>query len=411
VTELATRQHTSTGNRGPRRSTRKPTGQSAHQPARTGNETTIAVSGLIDIQKDQGFVRLNGYLPGSDDPAVPTAHLERHGLRRGDLITGSISVTSGQRRRGTLVAVETVNGVPADQLGSRPDFYQQTPLHPQERMRLETEPHILTTRLIDLLAPIGKGQRALIVSPPKAGKTTVMQQIAHAISVNHPDSHLMAVLIDERPEEVTDMQRTVRGEVISSTFDMPPSHHTAVAELAIERAKRLVEQGRDVVVMLDSITRLGRAYNLAAPAGGRIMSGGIEVGALIGPKRILGAARNLENGGSLTIIATALVETGSTGDTVIFEEFKGTGNSELRLMRAMADRRVFPAVDIDSSGTRKEELLLDPEEADLVRRLRRALQSQDPQQNVEQLLDNLRKTSSNAEFLMNVARSAASQRR
>ena len=300
--------------------------------------------------------------------------------------------------------LDTVNGAPLDALPRRADFTQLTPLYPQDRIRLETAPNVLTTRVIDLLTPIGKGQRALIVSPPKAGKTTVLQAIAHAIATNYPDCHLMALLIDERPEEVTDMQRTVRGEVIASTFDRPPSEHIAVAELAIERAKRMVEEGRDVVVLLDSITRLGRAYNLAAPSGGRTLSGGIDSTALQAPKRLLGAARNIEHGGSLTIIATALVETGSAGDNLIFEEFKSTGNAELRLMRAMADRRIFPAIDVDSSGTRKEELLLGPDELALIRRLRKALQGLDGNQSVEQLLDRLRKTGSNAEFLMQLSR-------
>jgi transcription termination factor Rho len=423
VTDLALRQQrdaapkssTPRTDQGVRRTSRSGTSRprSTGTTHTTGREALVSLTGILDIRDNHGFVRTSGYLPSSDDPYVSAAYIGQHGLRRGDIITGSVSTAPAQGRRdsrGTLVELDTVNGVPADAVGRRPDFYQLTPVYPQDLMRLETEPHILTTRIMDLLTPLGKGQRALIVSPPKAGKTTVLQAIAHAISTNHPDSHLMAVLIDERPEEVTDMQRTVHGEVISSTFDMPPSHHTAVAELAIERAKRLVELGHDVVVLIDSITRLGRAYNLAAPPGGRIMSGGIEASALYGPKRLLGAARNIEDGGSLTIIATALVETGSAGDTLIFEEFKSTGNCELRLMRAMADRRIFPAVDIDSSGTRKEELLLAPDEATLIRQLRRALQSKDPHQNVEQLLDQLRKTSSNAEFLMHIARSATADR-
>jgi transcription termination factor Rho len=270
---------------------------------------------------------------------------------------------------------------------------------------LETEPHILTTRVIDLVMPIGKGQRALIVSPPKAGKTMVLQAVANAITHNNPECHLMVVLVDERPEEVTDMQRSVKGEVIASTFDRPPSDHTTVSELSIERAKRLVELGHDVVVLLDSITRLGRAYNNASPASGRILSGGIDSTALYPPKRFLGAARNIENGGSLTIIATAMVETGSTGDTVIFEEYKSTGNAELRLDRRIAEKRVFPAVDIDPSGTRMEEILLAPDELAIVRRLRRALHTQGSQNAIEQLLDQLRKTTSNTEFLMQVSRS------
>jgi transcription termination factor Rho len=359
-------------------------------------ERLTKVHGTLDVRHDHGFIRANGYLPSSNDFYVPGSLIRKHGLRRGDAITGTALPGSGKNK---LQSVETVNGAPIEILADRPDFYELTPLHPRERLRLETEPDLLTTRVIDLLTPIGKGQRALIVSPPKAGKTTVLQAIAHALAVNHPEVHLIALLVDERPEEVTEMRRTVRGEVIASTFDRSPAEHTALAELAIERAKRLVEMGLDVVVLLDSITRLGRAYNLAAPSNGRVMSGGIEAGALHAPKRFLGAARNLEGGGSLTIIATALVETGSLGDTVIFEEFKSTGNAELRLMRANADRRIFPAVDIESSGTRREELLLDPKELELVRRLRRALH------NIEQLLDGLRKTGSNAEFLLRLGAS------
>ncbi|GAA1359255.1 hypothetical protein GCM10009661_01050 [Catellatospora chokoriensis] len=376
-----------------------------------------AVSGIVDVRDKNFFVRLDGYLPDPGDPYLPPGLVQRIGLRRGDAVTGAAAHPSTVRRtaaggradprrpqRPTVTEVHTVNGAPAEHLRERPDFYALTPIYPRERMRLETEPQVLTTRVIDLLTPIGKGQRALVVSPPKAGKTMVLQAIAHALAVNHPDVHVMAILIDERPEEVTDMRRTVRGEVVSSTFDRPPADHIAVAELAIERAKRLVEQGRDVVVLLDSITRLGRAYNLAAPSNGRVMSGGIEAGALHAPKRFLGAARTIEGGGSLTIIATALVETGSLGDTVIFEEFKSTGNAELRLLRGLADRRIFPAVDVDSSSTRREELLVGAQELDLVRLLRRALHAMDSQQTGEQLIDRLRKTSSNAEFLMQLAR-------
>ena len=286
----------------------------------------------------------------------------------------------------------------------RPEFTKLTPLYPQDRLRLETEPNVMTTRVIDLVMPIGKGQRALIVSPPKAGKTMVLQAIANAITTNNPECHLMVVLVDERPEEVTDMQRSVKGEVIASTFDRPPSDHTSVAELSIERAKRLVEMGHDVVVLLDSITRLGRAYNLAAPASGRILSGGVDSTALYPPKRFLGAARNIENGGSLTILATALVETGSTMDTVIFEEFKGTGNAELKLDRKLADKRIFPAVDVDASGTRKEEILLSPEELAIIIKLRRVLHALEPQQAIELLIDQLRETRTNVEFLMQIAK-------
>ena len=366
------------------------------------------VSGIVDVR---GFVRASGYLPGPADAYLSPALIQKHGLRSGDAITGAARHPTAAANHGRrdkpppLVRLHTINDTATAEVRRRPEFYNLTPVHPHDRIRLETEPHLLTTRVIDLLMPIGKGQRALIVSPPKAGKTSVLQAIAHAISTNHPDFHLMALLVDERPEEVTDMQRTVRGEVIASTFDRPPSDHILLAELAIERAKRLVEMGRDVVVLLDSITRLGRAYNLAAPASGRILSGGIDAGALHAPKRFLGAARNIEGGGSLTIIATALVETGSGGDTVIFEEFKSTGNAELRLLRTTADHRVFPAVDVDSSGTRKEELLLASDELPLVRKLRKALHTVDSQQAIEQLLDRLRRTSSNAEFLLQLAQS------
>ena len=333
--------------------------------------------GIVDVLDNYGFVRASGYVAGPDDAYVSMAQINQHGLRRGDEVTGAVAHgrESEQRRDkyNPLVRLDSVNGMDPEEARRRPEFYKLTPLYPQQRLRLETEPNVLTTRVIDLVMPIGKGQRALIVSPPKAGKTMVLQAIANAITQNNPECHLMVVLVDERPEEVTDMQRSVKGEVIASTFDRPPQEHTTVAELAIERAKRLVELGQDVVVLLDSITRLGRAYNLAAPGSGRTMSGGIDSAALYPPKRFLGAARNIENGGSLTILATALVETGSTMDTVIFEEFKGTGNAELKLDRKLADKRVFPAIDIDPSGTRNEEILLAPDEHAIVTKLRRAL--------------------------------------
>jgi transcription termination factor Rho len=326
-------------------------------------------------------VRTDGYLPGPGDVFVPPAQLKKHRLRKGDMIT-----------------VDSDGGLVPEVPGQRPDFHKLTPLYPQQRLRLETEPHILSTRVIDLVMPIGKGQRALVVSPPKAGKTMVMQAIAQAVTRNNPECHLMVVLVDERPEEVTDMQRSVKGEVIAATFDRPPKDHTALAELAIERAKRLVELGNDVVVLLDGITRLARAYNLCAPASGRILTGGIDSSALYPPKQFLGAARNIEDGGSLTIIATALVDTGSTMDNFFYEEFKGTGNAELRLDRRLAEKRVFPAIDIEPSGTRKEELLLAPDELLIVRKLRRALAGQD----LTPLLEQLRRTGSNAEFLMGI---------
>ena len=352
-------------------------GGEAAEPQVSEDDVLVPVAGIVDVLDNYAFVRTSGYLAGPNDVYVSMSQVRKYGLRRGDAITGAVRATrEGESRRdkyNPLVRLDTINGMDPEEAKRRPEFYKLTPLYPQERLRLETEPHILTTRVIDLIMPIGKGQRALIVSPPKAGKTTVLQEVANAITTNNPECHLMVVLVDERPEEVTDMQRSVKGEVIASTFDRPPSDHTTLSELAIERAKRLVELGLDVVVMLDSITRLGRAYNNATPASGRIMSGGIDSTALYPPKRFLGAARNIENGGSLTILATALVETGSVMDTVIFEEFKATGNAELRLDRKIADKRVFPAIDIDQSGTRKEEMLLAPEELAITYKLRKVL--------------------------------------
>jgi transcription termination factor Rho len=339
---------------------------------------------------------------------VSLAQVRKNGLRKGDHVTGAVrQPKDGERREkfNALVRLDSVNGMSPEAGRARPEFGKLTPLYPQERLRLESEPNNLTPRIIDLVAPIGKGQRGLIVSPPKAGKTMIMQSIANAITRNNPECHLMVVLVDERPEEVTDMQRSVKGEVISSTFDRPAEDHTTVAELAIERAKRLVELGHDVVVLLDSITRLGRAYNLAAPASGRILSGGVDSTALYPPKKFFGAARNIEDGGSLTILATALVETGSRMDEVIFEEFKGTGNMELKLDRKLADKRIFPAVDVDPSGTRKEEILLAKEELAIVWKLRRVLHALDSQQAIELLLDKMKQTKSNAEFLMQIATS------
>ena len=379
----------------------------------TEDDVLVPVAGIVDVLDSYAFVRTSGYLAGPNDVYVSMAQIKRYGLRRGDNVTGAVRAardSDGDSRRdkyNPLVRLDSVNGMDPEESRRRPEFYNLTPLYPQERLRLETEPHILTTRVIDIVMPIGKGQRALIVSPPKAGKTMVLQAIANAITRNNPECHLMVVLVDERPEEVTDMQRSVKGEVIASTFDRPPQDHTTVAELAIERAKRLVELGHDVVVLLDSITRLGRAYNLAAPASGRILSGGIDSTALYPPKRFLGAARNIENGGSMTILATALVETGSMMDTVIFEEFKGTGNAELKLDRKIADKRVFPAIDIDPSGTRKEEILLAPDELAIVHKLRKGLHSLDSQSALDLLLDRLKKTRTNIEFLTQIAGSAA----
>ena len=368
------------------------------------------VAGILDVLDNYAFVRTSGYLAGPHDVYVSMNMVRKNGLRRGDAVTGAVRVPKegeqpNQRQKfNPLVRLDTVNGGPVEDARKRPDFSKLTPLYPNERLRLETTPDRLTTRVIDLIMPIGKGQRALIVSPPKAGKTTILQDIANAITKNNPECHLMVVLVDERPEEVTDMTRSVKGEVIASTFDRPPSDHTSVAELAIERAKRLVEQGKDVVVLLDSITRLGRAYNNASPASGRILSGGVDSTALYPPKRFLGAARNIEEGGSLTIIATAMVETGSTGDTVIFEEFKGTGNAELKLDRKISERRVFPAVDVNPSGTRKDELLLSPDEFGIVHKLRRVLSGLDSHQAIDLLMSQLRKTKTNYEFLVQVSK-------
>jgi transcription termination factor Rho len=384
------------------------------EPTVNEDDVLIPVAGVVDTveEKNTWFVRVGGFYATSDDVYIANSLVRRYGLRRGDAITGAVrQPREGERREkyNPLVRLDTVNGQDPEQARNRVEFTKLTPLYPQERLRLETEPHIFTTRVIDLVMPIGKGQRALIVSPPKAGKTSVLQAIANAIATNNPECHLMVVLVDERPEEVTDMQRSVKGEVIASTFDRRPQDHTMVAELSIERAKRLVELGHDVVVLLDSITRLGRAYNLAAPASGRILSGGVDSTALYPPKRFLGAARNIEHGGSLTILATALVETGSAGDTVIFEEFKGTGNAELRLRRDIADKRIFPAVDVDQSSTRKEELLLSPDELAVTIKLRRVLHSLDPQQAIDLLLDRLRKTRTNYEFLTQIARTTPGQ--
>jgi transcription termination factor Rho len=377
------------------------------------DDVLVPVAGILDVLDNYAFLRTSGYLPGENDVYVPMGMVKKNGLRKGDAITGSVrALREGEQiparqKFNALVQLDTVNGMTTDQAKERVDFGKLTPLYPQERLRLETEPGIVTTRLIDLIAPIGKGQRGLIVSPAKAGKTLILQAIANAITVNNPEAHLMVVLIDERPEEVTDMQRAVKGEVIASTFDRPADDHTTVAELAIERAKRLVEMGHDVVVLLDSITRLGRAYNLAAPASGRILSGGVDSSALYPPKRFFGAARNIEDGGSLTILATALVDTGSKMDEVIFEEFKGTGNMELRLSRQLAERRIYPAIDVNPSGTRREEILMSAEELKIHWKLRRVLSALDSQQGIELLIDRIKKTKSNVEFLMQVQQTSS----
>ena len=380
------------------------------EPVLSDDDSLVPVGGLVDILESYAFIRTQGYLPGPNDVYVSNQQVRRFGLRKGDVVTGSVrQPREGERKEkfNALIKLDTINGVDPEEARNRVEFSKLVPLYPQERLRLETEPGILTTRVIDLIAPIGKGQRGLIVSPPKAGKTMVLQAIANAITTNNPECHLMVVLVDERPEEVTDMQRSVKGEVIASTFDRPADDHTTVAELAIERAKRLVELGHDVVVLLDSITRLGRAYNIAAPASGRILSGGVDSAALYPPKKFFGAARNIEEGGSLTILATALVETGSRMDEVIFEEFKGTGNMELKLDRKMADKRIFPAVDVDASGTRKEEILMGSEELNIVWKLRRVLHALEPQAALELLLEKMKGTKSNVEFLMQIQKTTA----
>ncbi|WP_225973293.1 transcription termination factor Rho [Nesterenkonia natronophila] len=372
----------------------------------TEDDQLIPIAGILDVLDNYAFVRTSGYLPGQNDVYVSLQQVKKNNLRKGDVVTGFIKAPQDNPKQNkrqkfaALVKVDKVNGRPAEANTDRVDFNKLTPLYPQERLRLEGDPKDLGTRVIDLVAPIGKGQRGLIVSPPKAGKTIILQALAKAIKANNPEVHLMMVLVDERPEEVTDMQRTVDGEVIASTFDRPADDHTTVAELAIERAKRLVEVGKDVVVLLDSMTRLGRAYNTAAPASGRILSGGVDANALYPPKRFFGAARNIENGGSLTILATALVETGSKMDEVIFEEFKGTGNMELRLSRRLADKRIFPAISVSESSTRREENLLSPQEVQIMWKLRRVLSGLEQEQGLDLLLKKIKETSSNAEFLL-----------
>ena len=369
----------------------------------------IPVGGILDVHDNYAFLRTSGYLSGPNDVYVSASMVRKNGLRKGDAVAGAIRQPRENEHRGgkrekfdALVRLDSVNGLTVDDARSRVEFSKLTPLYPQERLRLETTSKLHSTRLIDLITPIGKGQRGLIVAPPKAGKTTIMQQIANAITENNPEAHLMVVLVDERPEEVTDMQRAVKGEVVASTFDRPADDHTTIAELAIERAKRLVEMGSDVVVLLDNITRLGRAYNIAQPASGRILSGGVDANALYPPKKFFGAARNIEGGGSLTILATALVETGSKMDEVIFEEFKGTGNMELRLSRQLADKRIFPAIDVNASSTRREEMLMTSEETKVMWQLRRLLSGLEQQQAVELLMSKLKETGSNVEFLMQV---------
>ena len=400
-------------NREPRGEGRENRENSEARPARGGEDNLAPIAGILDIQENHAFVRTSGYLPGPNDVYVTLGNVRRWGLRAGDAVAGAVRLPrEGERQRqkyNALVRVDSVNGMTIEQAQARREFGKLTPVYPSEQLRMETSPKAYTPRVIDLVAPVGKGQRGLIVSPPKAGKTMVIQQMAKAIELNNPEVHLMVVLVDERPEEVTDMRSIVKGEVIASTFDRPASDHTTVAELAIERAKRLVELGQDVVVLLDSLTRLSRAYNLAAPASGRILSGGVDASALYPPKKFFGAARNISEGGSLTIIASALVETGSKMDEVIFEEFKGTGNMELRLSRQLAERRIFPAIDLNASGTRREELLFKPEELRIMWRLRRVLGTLDQQQGLELVLDKLKETQSNAEFLMLIQKTTPSE--
>ncbi|KEY30078.1 transcription termination factor Rho [Bifidobacterium longum subsp. longum EK5] len=375
-------------------------------------EDLVPVAGIVDVLDSYAFVRTSGYLPGPNDVYVSMGQVKKYGLRKGDAVHGSIRAPrEGDRRNQRqkfvpLQAIDSINGQSVEEALNRPQFSKLTPLYPQERLKQETAPNKLTGRIMDIVSPIGKGQRGLIVSPPKAGKTITLQNIANSIAANNPEVHLMVVLVDERPEEVTDMERTVQGEVISSTFDRPASDHTTVAELAVERAKRLVELGQDVVVLLDSMTRLARAYNIAAPASGRILSGGVDAQALYPPKKFFGAARNIENGGSLTIISSALVETGSKMDEVIFEEFKGTGNMELRLSRELADKRLFPAIDINASGTRREELITNPQELPIIYRLRRLLGGMEPEQAYQTLVPRLKKTATNRDFLAAIVQQA-----
>ncbi|RDB63192.1 transcription termination factor Rho [Gordonibacter sp. 28C] len=371
-------------------------------------EGFIEVSGILDILADgYGFLRTQGYLPSESDCYVGLSTIRRNGLRKGDLVTGQTRPARENEKYAAIQKVTAVNGTPIEECGNRVRFGDLTPVYPDECFHMEHGKSTVTARVIDLVSPIGKGQRGLIVSPPKAGKTTVLKDIAAAISANNPEVHLMCLLVDERPEEVTDMERSIKGEVVSSTFDMPTENHIAVAELVIERAKRLVECGKDVVVLLDSLTRLARAYNLAQPASGRILSGGVDSTALYPPKRFLGAARNIEHGGSLTILASALIDTGSKMDEVIFEEFKGTGNMELKLDRNLADRRIFPAIDPVASGTRKEELLLDPQEAPLIWAVRRILSNtNNTERAMDMLIKSLKQTDTNQEFLLRTAKKA-----
>ncbi|WP_377323442.1 transcription termination factor Rho [Pimelobacter simplex] len=404
------------GTEGGSRRNRRRRGRDRDRTTRAGREpdtevreddVLVPAAGILDVLDNYAFVRTSGYLPGTDDVYLSLSMVRKYGLRRGDAITGQVrQPREGERREkfNPMVRIDTVNGVDPEQVKNRVEFTELTPVSPTERLRLETTSDNLAGRLIDLAAPVGKGQRGLIVSPARAGKTTLLRQIAAAITANNPECHLMVVLVDERPEEVTDFERSIKGEVIASTFDRPAADHTTLAELAIERAKRLVELGHDVVVLLDGLTRLGRAYNLAAPASGRILSGGVDASALFPPKRFFGAARNIENGGSLTVLATAVVDSGSRVDEVIFEELRGTENLELRLRSDLADKREFPAIDVVASGTRREELLLGKEELEIVWKLRRELADGDRVEAHATLLQRLRNSKSNYEFLLRVQR-------
>ena len=372
---------------------------------KTEEEGFLFRRGILDVLNEgYGFLRTGGYLPSDSDIYVSLSQIRRFNLRRGDEVAGQVRPPKDNEKYYALLKIEAVNGQDPEIARTRKYFENLTPIYPTERLRLETQPTEITQRIVDLIAPVGKGQRGLIVSPPKAGKTTILKQLANSITTNNPEVHLIVLLVDERPEEVTDMERSVDGEVISSTFDQPSENHLQVTELVLERAKRLVEYKRDVVILLDSITRMARAYNLTVPPSGRILSGGVDSTALYPPKRFFGAARNIEEGGSFTILATALVDTGSRMDEVIFEEFKGTGNMELHLDRKLADKRIFPAIDIERSGTRKEELLLDSSEAQLIWRLRNILHTLDPSAAIDLLINKIKETRTNRDFLTQIAK-------
>ena len=382
-------------------------GEGGEQRERRPEAPPVNKTGILDVLPDGfGFLRTHGFVQSEDDVYVSLSQIRRFGLRRGDEIAGQVREPKDNEKYNALLKIDTVNGVDPEVARQRPVFEKLTPLFPEERLRLETPEHDTAARIMDLLCPIGKGQRGLIVSPPKAGKTTILKKLANAITTNHPECKLIVLLVDERPEEVTDMERSVKGQVVASTFDQPSENHVQVTELVLDRVKRMVEMGEDIVVLLDSITRMARAFNLNTPASGRILSGGVDSTALYPPKKFFGAARNIEDGGSLTILATALVDTGSRMDEVIFEEFKGTGNWEIRLDRKLADKRIFPAIDIDGTGTRKEELLMEPAEAAMVWKLRAVLHSLEPNAAIELLINKVRDTKSNDEFLQQIQKNS-----